>query len=80
MPAITIRDVPDDTRDQLASRAAASGRSLQQYLRAELIRLAERPDNVAIVTRAQARLRAAGDGLTGEQILQLRDADRAERE
>ena len=80
MPAITIRDVPDDTRDQLASRAAASGRSLQQYLRAELIRLAERPDNVAIVTRAQARLRAAGAGLTGEQIIQLRDADRAERE
>lgn len=42
MPAITIRDVPDDARDQLAARASASGRSLQQYLRAELIRLAER--------------------------------------
>ena len=61
MPAITIRDVPNETRDQLAERAAASGRSLQQYLRAELIRLAERPDNHAIVTRAQARLRKTGD-------------------
>ena len=80
MPAITIRDVPNETRDQLAERAAASGRSLQQYLRAELIRLAERPDNLAIVTRAQARVRQTGDGLTGEQILELLDADRAERE
>ena len=80
MPAITIRDVPSETRDQLAERAAASGRSLQQYLRAELIRLAGRPDNLAIVTRAQARVREAGEGLTGDQILELLDAGRAERE
>ena len=80
MPAITIRDVPNETRDQLAERAAASGRSLQQYLRAELIRLAGRPDNLAIVTRAQARVRETGEGLTGDQILELLDAGRAERE
>lgn len=80
MPAITIRDVPNQTRDQLAERAAASGRSLQQYLRAELIRLAERPDNLAIVTRSQVRVRQTGEGLTSEQILELLDADRAERE
>ncbi len=80
MPAITIRDVPNETRDQLAERAAASGRSLQQYLRAELIRLAGRPDNLAIVTRAQARVRETGEGLTSDQILELLDAGRAERE
>lgn len=80
MPAITIRDVPNETRDQLAERAAASGRSLQQYLRAELIRLAGRPDNLAIVTRAQARVREAGEGLTGDQILELLDAGRSERQ
>jgi len=38
-PSITIRDVPDAARHELAARAAASGRSLQQYLRGELIRL-----------------------------------------
>lgn len=80
MPAITIRDVPSETRDQLAERAAASGRSLQQYLRAELIRLAERPDNVAIVTRAQDRVRETVEGLTADQILDLLDAGRSERE
>jgi plasmid stability protein len=80
VPAITIRDVPSKTRDQLAERAAASGRSLQQYLRAELIRLAERADNVAIVTRAQDRVRQTSEGLTSDQILDLLGAGRAERE
>jgi hypothetical protein len=42
--------------------------------------LAGRPDNQAIVGRAQARVRQTGDGLTSEQILELLDADRAERE
>src|SRR5262249_15594022 len=42
--AITIRDVPDETRDELAARAASSGRSLQEYLRSQLIELARRPD------------------------------------
>jgi hypothetical protein len=32
-----------------------------------------------IATRAQARVHQTGDGLTGEQILELLDADRAER-
>jgi plasmid stability protein len=40
--SITIRDVPDDIRDELAARARLSGRSLQEYLRAELIELAGR--------------------------------------
>jgi plasmid stability protein len=79
MPAITIRDVPEETRDLLADRAAASGRSLQQYLRAELIRLAERPDNLAIVTRAQTRVRDSAEGLSNDQILELLDAGRSER-
>jgi len=31
---ITIRDLPDETSDELAARAALTGRSLQEYLRA----------------------------------------------
>ena len=80
MPAITVRDVPTDTRDALAARAAASGRSLQQYLRAELIRLAERPDNVAIAKRAHERLRLTGEGVTSDQILEAIAAGRDDRE
>jgi len=33
---ITIRNVPDEIRNRLAARAAGSGRSLQEYLLAEL--------------------------------------------
>lgn len=41
--SITVRDVPDDVRDELAARAARSGRSLQEYLKGQLIDLAHRP-------------------------------------
>jgi plasmid stability protein len=42
--SITIRDVPDDTRDVLAARAALTGRSLQDYLRTWLMELAREPE------------------------------------
>ncbi len=79
VPSITIRDVPDTARDELAARAAASGRSLQQYLRGELIRLAEQPDNNAILERARERVRVTGEGLTSDQVLDFLDAGRIER-
>jgi antitoxin FitA len=31
---ITIRDVPERVRDELAGRAAAQGKSMQEFLRA----------------------------------------------
>jgi hypothetical protein len=37
------RDVPDQTRDELASRAALTGRSLQEYLRAHHAAALENP-------------------------------------
>lgn len=76
MPSITIRDVPDPTRDELASRAARSGRSLQEYLRIELIELANRPDVAALRARIRDRKDRTGTRLTPEEILELRDADR----
>jgi len=40
--AITIRNVPEEVRNKLAARAAGSGRSLQEYLLAELTASATR--------------------------------------
>jgi len=80
MPSITIRDVPGATRDELAARAAASGRSLQQFLRAELIKLADRPDNDAILARARDRVRQTGESLSVDQIVDLRDSGRRDGE
>jgi len=34
--AITVRNVPEEVRNRLAARAAGSGRSLQEFLLAEL--------------------------------------------
>ncbi|MFN8111489.1 MAG: hypothetical protein U0Y82_16870 [Thermoleophilia bacterium] len=77
MPAITIRDVPPQVRDELAARAARSGRSLQQYVRRMLIEAVEQPSIDDALARARARI-AAGGGtrLTAEQLVALTHADR----
>ena len=75
-PAITIRDVPSVTRDELAARAARSGRSLQEYLLAELVELAARPDPSDVIARARERVRRTGTRVDVDAILAARDAER----
>jgi antitoxin FitA len=43
MPHVQVRDVPAEVHDVLVHRAQAAGQSLQQYLTAELARLAATP-------------------------------------
>lgn len=74
--AITIRDVPDDVRDELAARAARAGQSLQEYLRAMLVQSTERPPVADVIARARARVVATGSRVDVESILSARDADR----
>lgn len=76
MTSITIRDVPDEVRDELAARARLSGRSLQEYLRAELTELAGRPDPVVLMAQVRDRTRRTGSRLSASQILAHRDHDR----
>lgn len=76
MPAITIRDVTAATRDELASRAARKGQSLQQFLRGELEAMAERPDRAAVLERIRKRKDATGSQLSAKEILAELDADR----
>ena len=76
MASITVRDVPDSARDELASRAARSGRSLQEYLRMELIALADRPDPDALARRIVERKDRTATALSAAQILEHRDAGR----
>lgn len=76
MPSITIRDVPQATRDELAARAASTGRSLQEYLRGELIELADRPDPEVLLARIRDRKARTGTRLGRDRILELRDTDR----
>ena len=74
--SITVRDVPDGTRNELAARAALTGHSLQEYLRAKLIEMAAQPDAEALVARIRARKAAHAVSLSAEQILAYRDEDR----
>ncbi|MDN5916990.1 MAG: hypothetical protein L0I76_18100 [Pseudonocardia sp.] len=76
MAAITVRNVPDHIRDELAARAARSGRSLQEYLLLEFEVLAETPDPDDWIARARSRVAVTGSTVTVEDILDARDADR----
>lgn len=74
--AITVRDVPDEVRDELAARAARAGKSLQEYLRGMLIDSAARPPVDDVIARARARVTATGVRVDADSILAARDADR----
>ena len=74
--SITIRDIPDETSEELAARAAQTGRSLQEYLRARLVELASTPDAEVWMARVRARKAATGVSISVDQILAHRDADR----
>lgn len=76
MASITVRDVPDEARDELAARAARTGRSLQEYLRLALIDLAARPDADDLARRISERKRRTGSRLAADRIVDHRDADR----
>ena len=74
--SITIRDVPDDTSEELAARAALTGRSLQEYLRARLVELASGPDAEVWMAKVRARKTATGGSISVGRVLAHREADR----
>ena len=55
MPNVTIRDVPEPVHRELLRRAAGAGQSLQQYLVAELGRLAASPTLDDVLRRIETR-------------------------
>lgn len=76
MVALTIRNVPAEVRDELAARAARSGRSLQEYLASVLTELAARPAVEDVLARARERATTTGSRVSVEDILAARDAER----
>lgn len=73
--SITIRQIPDHTRDVLAERAARSGRSLQEYLWTELQRLAAEPSVDDWLSTARG-FAAGNSSESADRILTDLDADR----
>jgi len=73
---INIRGVPEKVRDELAARAALQGKSMQEFLRAELERLAARPSVDAWLQQVRKRKRATQSSVSSKHILANRNADR----
>lgn len=76
MASITIRDVPDEARAELAARAARSGRSMQEYVRLKLIEIASVPEREEVLAQIRRRKASTEDGLSLDQVLEAKDADR----
>ena len=73
---ITIRNVPEEVRNKLASRAALRHQSMQEYLRAELERIASWPSVETWLETVRARKSADSTRMPAKKILKARDSDR----
>jgi plasmid stability protein len=58
---VQIRDVPASVHGTLKARAALTGRSLSEYLRSELERIAERPTPAELRERLAERSPVPGE-------------------
>ncbi|MEJ2131233.1 MAG: hypothetical protein P8Y95_06335 [Gammaproteobacteria bacterium] len=73
---ITIRGVPEEVRDELAARAALQRKSMQEFLRCELEKIASRPTLDAWLQGVRERKEAARTRVSASTILRARDAER----
>ena len=67
--SMTIRDIPDDVRNELAARAARKGQSLQEYMRGVIVDFAWRPNNEDVLLQIREHARTLGP-ITMEEILE----------
>ena len=66
MPNVQVRDVPEAVHEALVRRAELAGQSLQQFLAAELARIAETPTLDEMLDRIERR--GKGRLLRGDAI------------
>ncbi len=69
---IQIRHVPGDLHRKLKARAALSGMSLNDYLLAEISRIAERPTTGNIFERLRTRSTVTPDTPIADMVRQAR--------
>ncbi|MGB8380251.1 MAG: hypothetical protein WCG47_03210 [Dermatophilaceae bacterium] len=76
MANVLIRDLPDDVHRALVRRAQERGQSLQQYLTAELRRLAVSPTLEEVIRRIDER---DGGRIGFDQAVAALDDERSRR-
>lgn len=73
---ITIRNVPDATRDKIAERAASQKQSMQTFLRDELERIASETSRKEVLERTRRRVAIANRQIGSETIVKMIREDR----
>ena len=76
MTNVLIRDLPEEIHNKLTERARAAGLSLQNYLTAELTRLAQAPTLDEVIDRIE---RTSGGAVGFEQAVSDLSEARDER-
>ena len=71
---IQIRNVPDDVHRKIKSRAAQAGRTLSDYLLAEIERIASLPTREEMLARLHARARVKLKTRAAQIIRRERDS------
>lgn len=71
---IQVRNVPDSLHRKLKARAALEGKSLSEYLLAELRRGAERPTLAELRERLQGRASSSPSVSPADAVREERDA------
>lgn len=73
---ITIRNVPDEVRDELSTRAALRRQSMQEFLLQELEKMAQRPPIEVWLQKVRDQKAARPREIPSAMILESRDLDR----
>ncbi len=71
---VQVRDVPEDVHRTLKARAATSGVSLSEYLRALLARAAARPPAEELAARVRMRGQPQLQEASEQSVRRLRDS------
>lgn len=76
VPSIQVKDVPDDVHAVLRARAAAAGKSLQEYLLGRLVDEGRRPTVEEVLAHASNR---AGGKFSAKEAVAAVHAGRRSR-
>ena len=76
IPNVQVRDVSPEVHEALLRRAALAGQSLQQYLMAQLARIAATPTLDEVLDRIEGRNKGK---LSAANAVDALDAERARR-
>ena len=74
---ITIRNVPEEMRDELKLRAARNRQSMQAFILSELERILSRPSNEELMKRSAERAATFGSRIGSDKIVQMIREDRS---